>query len=254
MKEKPFVISMHHRCGSKWISGLLSGITAELGITRTPVETTRHFSKHTYLVNFPNLDEVKTELAFIANCNYNYLPIGIKGINIYRDPRDQLVSCYFSHRNSHQDEFWPQLAIHRKKLKGLNEEDGILEEMNFSHEFIQDLGSFDLGDENFEHFDLIKIGKNRNSIMLFVVKFLKSLGRFNFTTDECVILSDKVRESTFHKLSDGRRRGQKDQNHHFRNGLSGDWKNYFTENHKELFKERYNFTLLKYGFEQDANW
>ncbi|WP_025209161.1 sulfotransferase domain-containing protein [Hippea sp. KM1] len=41
---------------------------------------------------------------------------------------------------------------------------------------------------------------------------------------------------------------------HLRKGKIGDWKNYFTEKHKEIFKEIAGDTLIKLGYEKDKNW
>jgi len=256
MKEEtksPFVISMHHRCGSKWAASLLVSIFEKLKITRTPVDTTRNSSQHKHF-GFTEFNEVKTDVAFIGNCNYKYLPGGTKGINIYRDPRDQLVSCYFSHLYSHQTEGWQQLISHRDTLKTLSKEAGIQEEMYFSHDFIEDLGSFDLEDENFIHFNLMDVGTFRSSVMFFVMETLVHYGRFSFTPEESSFLSNLIKRSTFIKVSEGRKPGQTDEKHHFRNGKAGDWRNHFSRKNKEQFKEKYNYILLKYGFEDDNSW
>jgi hypothetical protein len=43
------------------------------------------------------------------------------------------------------------------------------------------------------------------------------------------IVEQCVSGSSFEKLSGGRAKGQENKNSHFRKGVSGDWKNYFTE-------------------------
>lgn len=40
----------------------------------------------------------------------------------------------------------------------------------------------------------------------------------------------------------------------FRKGIIGDWKNYFTEEHKQTFKEKYGEILICIGYENDLNW
>ena len=40
----------------------------------------------------------------------------------------------------------------------------------------------------------------------------------------------------------------------FRKGQIGDWRNHFTEEHKQLFKEVYGDTLIKLGYEKDYDW
>ncbi len=40
----------------------------------------------------------------------------------------------------------------------------------------------------------------------------------------------------------------------FRKGKIGQWKEYFTPRHKEIFKERYGKMLIELGYEVDNNW
>ena len=40
----------------------------------------------------------------------------------------------------------------------------------------------------------------------------------------------------------------------FRKGNVGDWKNYFTEEHKELFKKEIGQLLIEEGYEKDLEW
>lgn len=40
----------------------------------------------------------------------------------------------------------------------------------------------------------------------------------------------------------------------FRKGIIGDWKNYFTPEHIQLYKERYGNILIELGYETDMNW
>ncbi len=42
--------------------------------------------------------------------------------------------------------------------------------------------------------------------------------------------------------------------HSFRKGVIGDWRNHFTRQHVETFKRVANHVLLRYGYEQDADW
>ena len=57
----------------------------------------------------------------------------------------------------------------------------------------------------------------------------------------------------FSKVS-GRKRGQEDQNSHFRKGIIGDYKNYFTELHKIICKKLIGEDLILLGYEKDYNW
>lgn len=63
-----------------------------------------------------------------------------------------------------------------------------------------------------------------------------------------------VREASFEKLGEGRRRGEEDPTAFVRKGVAGDWKNVFTERNKRVFKKQAGDLLIKLGYEQDSNW
>ena len=49
-----------------------------------------------------------------------------------RDPRDVVVSGYYSHRHSHPLGSWVELAEHRRRLQAVTPEEGLLLEIDFS--------------------------------------------------------------------------------------------------------------------------
>lgn len=67
-------------------------------------------------------------------------------------------------------------------------------------------------------------------------------------------IEQAVRSASFETLSKGRERGQEDSSSFYRKGVSGDWKNYFTERDKEIYKEAAGDLLIKLGYERDQNW
>ncbi len=72
-------------------------------------------------------------------------------------------------------------------------------------------------------------------------------------TSEAAI-EQAVRGASFEKLSEGRERGQEDSSSFYRKGVSGDWKNYFTERNKEIYKEEAGEMLIRLGYEKDYSW
>jgi hypothetical protein len=52
----------------------------------------------------------------------------------------------------------------------------------------------------------------------------------------------------------GRRRGVEDPSQHLRKGIAGDWRNFFTERIRSVFKARYADLLVRTGYEMDASW
>jgi DNA gyrase/topoisomerase IV subunit B len=51
-----------------------------------------------------------------------------------------------------------------------------------------------------------------------------------------------------------RKPGEENTNSFLRKGVSGDWKNYFNEEAKDIFKRHAGDLLIKLGYEKDLNW
>jgi hypothetical protein len=62
-----------------------------------------------------------------------------------------------------------------------------------------------------------------------------------------------VDAASFEKLTKGRRRGEEAADF-VRKGIAGDWRNVFTEQDKQTFKEVAGDVLIKLGYEKDDNW
>jgi Sulfotransferase family len=68
------------------------------------------------------------------------------------------------------------------------------------------------------------------------------------------IVEHCVSSASFEKLSRGRERGQEDPSSFYRKGVSGDWKNHFTDEDKRIFKEEAGELLMQLGYERDLDW
>lgn len=67
----------------------------------------------------------------------------LRGFHVVRDPRDLIVSAYYSHLYSHSLETWPGLAEHRRRLQATDQSAGLLLEMDFSRRVLSDMGDWD---------------------------------------------------------------------------------------------------------------
>jgi hypothetical protein len=56
-----------------------------------------------------------------------------------------------------------------------------------------------------------------------------------------------VEQHSFENHSGGRSLGAEDPNHHYRKGVPGDWKTYFSPELTGRFKARYGELLIKLG-------
>lgn len=63
-----------------------------------------------------------------------------------------------------------------------------------------------------------------------------------------------VEGASFEKLSKGRARGEEDPTSFFRKGVTGDWRDAFTERDRGIFKEEAGNLLVKLGYERDGSW
>lgn len=63
-----------------------------------------------------------------------------------------------------------------------------------------------------------------------------------------------VGTNTFEQLSGGRSPGQEDRTAEWRKGISGDWRNHFTNDDKAIFKSVAGELLVELGYEKDLGW
>ena len=68
------------------------------------------------------------------------------------------------------------------------------------------------------------------------------------------LFTEVLEAHSFERLSEGRERGIEDIGSHYRKGISGDWRNYFLDDHKDYFKELYGQFLIDIGYEEDNYW
>lgn len=67
------------------------------------------------------------------------------------------------------------------------------------------------------------------------------------------VVNDCVDRNQFEYLT-GRKPGEESRSEFIRKGVAGDWRNYFNENNKKLFKNVAGRWLIELGYEKDDNW
>ncbi len=63
-----------------------------------------------------------------------------------------------------------------------------------------------------------------------------------------------VSSASFEKLSKGRKRGEEDPSSFFRKGVAGDWRTFFTEEDRRVFKKEAGDLLIRLGYEKNDGW
>jgi hypothetical protein len=158
----------------------------------------------------------------------------IRGAHVVRDPRDVVVSAYFSHLLSHPTEGLDWLVPHRQELEELSREEGLLAEVRCrSLQFEQLLawpGHAAVEELRFEEM----IGSPHTEVprLLAALDLVGSRGlRRRLSTSEAQQIAHDHR---FQLLAAGRTPGTEDPSHHYRRGTPGDWRAHLTPAHIAL--------------------
>lgn len=279
MKSEVIGYFGHHKCATTWVVHFVDYVCRLTGRKTESLDNPRQYGG--------DLEAYRRErgidFLFMRNSRWSELrevPF-VRGVHLIRDPRDILVSAYFSHRNSHPTEGWPELVEHRKQLRELSLEEGLLREMEFSAPDLEDIASWNYQDDRILELKFERLVSDPFQTMLEAFshlgvlddetpsgwKWLKTRGR-----DECSRrfrrMGVRVPQPRFRlervptewflvelhryrfaKLTGGRRPGEENVNSHFRKGVAGDWQNHFTPKVKDVFDLRYGETLQRLGYD-----
>lgn len=117
-----------HKCASKWVALLIERMCNELGWKSTIAYRVR-INEHGGLRQL--IENEKPDFLIIPEADVGQvakIPVPFKGFHITRDPRDIVVSGYFSHLKVHALVDDPALGVtmeHRKLLQKLPKKEGI---------------------------------------------------------------------------------------------------------------------------------
>lgn len=172
-----------------------------------------------------------------------------KAFFVMRDPRDLIVSNFFSYKYSHEVSS-PLIQELRDHLQNVSETDGIT--------FILE--------KYLPHFTNTLLGwkKMISNDWLDIYRFEDLFGKYQKDEFGKLItfleldlpdtaLSSLLEKYSFKNMS-GRKQGQENKKHHFRKGIAKDWKNYFSALHIRKTKELIGKSLIELGYEKNENW
>ncbi|MCU0443633.1 MAG: sulfotransferase domain-containing protein [Microscillaceae bacterium] len=275
----------HPKCASKWMSGIALGVGNAMGF--------KIYQGHYALKKIePKRDIEDAGIDFIISQNTNYEKVApltnYKGVHLFRDPRDMLVSGYFSYKYSHshlQQKTFLKLYNLISDLKDKDIDEGLLMVLDFDEYDFNFLKTWNYDDPNilnvrledltqntYENlakiFDFLGLLAKENKYSSFSYYLFYLLGLYNRVIRKLkmpyLVIKQKKLPSrylkkindqlSFEKLSGGRKTGNENIKSHYRKGQAGDWKNYFKEEHKIIFKEKYGDLLIKLGYEKDLHW
>ncbi len=262
----------HHRCATLWTAAIVKAVTRELGI-RVAQED-----------RYGKLPADLSDRDFLIHLNATQELIGLIGsrpyrsFHVIRDPRDILVSSYFSDRYSHPV-YRQEFADFRDQLNNVEFEDGLRLELDRRTAEFEALAGWDYHNPNVyeTRYEVltVKPAEEFSRLLAFLgipmyeagatpfVDQLKltinrglrrvNLGSLHLSGVPREHLDKVIAKQAFQKLA-GRSKGQEDQRSHYRKGVAGDWVNYLQGANKDLFKERWGRLLVDLGYEKDLNW
>jgi lipopolysaccharide transport system ATP-binding protein len=234
----------HWKAGSTWLARILAKCTGERFIRprKSPTHLVPHFLEDPIKPGgvYPRVYVTREEFESVD------LPRHWRRFIVIRDLRDTLVSGYFSVKLSHREN--PMLAEDRARLQELSQEAGLASML--------------------DHFMITKSAEIQDSWVRAEVPLIRyeDLLRRDVPTlqwlllERCELPLERgqvrriVQQCRFVRLSGGRARGEEDVSSHFRKGVQGDWRNYFSPELKQAFKERWGKLLIATGYETDQNW
>jgi hypothetical protein len=236
----------HHKCATQWLKAITAEVCASAGR-----ELVVHSGRRTFG------DDLASSIADPGNAVLCYLNaewseverLGpLRGFHVVRDPRDIVVSAYFSHLNSHPD--YPGLAALRDKLREAPKDEGLLIEIDSRAGQFAKMIDWDYTRSDILELKMEEVTADAGRVIPRIVSFL-GLGPNDGLDQEAI--AEIVERNRF-EVKAGRPPGTEDPHSHYRKGVAGDWVGHFTDRHVEYFKDRYNDVLLKLGYEDDPDW
>lgn len=241
---------LSHKCGTLYVRSILSELCKRNGYE---LLNFRKLMQHTgKAIGDIELEDKANTITFFPSSRYERVFGAVqgsyKGFHLVRDPRDIVVSGYFSHKYSHPvDGPWGQsfLMAHREWLLSVSESEGIMKEIEIAFA-LKTFVSWKFDDPN-----ILEL-KFEDLLNEPVIHFERIFDFIQFPFNKRA-LRQAIRKYSFEKRT-GRKPGQEDQYSHLRKGVPGDWVNYFSADHKAYFKEKWGTMVPDLGYEPDNNW
>src|SRR5215469_15098557 len=132
----------HHKCASMWVHGICEQVCLDLGLRLGCV-----FGASEFGADLPRyVRERRLDFLLYGNADFQQVERlqaeNLCAFHYVRDPRDIVVSAYFSHRNSHSTAAWPELIEYREKLRSCTEEQGLFLELESRAQQFQEMRSW----------------------------------------------------------------------------------------------------------------
>ncbi len=167
-----------------------------------------------------------------------------KAVLLYRDPRDQIVSCYFYCKRSHA---LIEESGFAQRIAAMSKEEAIDELMNtWPHNMLMWLQLWFSFERPLYACSFERMISDKAAVVGEISTFL------GYPPDETLIR--KVAEETAFDKPSASLKIESLHSDFKRKGKAGDWRNHFSPDNVERFKKIAGDILIALGYEQDYNW
>lgn len=277
-----------HKAASTWARTIVHEAAAALDLEILTIHVPGQWSAYPSLGDMVRAE--KPAILIMTNptrAEVESLP-EMRAFHLVRDPRDVVVSGYFSHLHSHPEVVggieWEALPAHRRNLQQLDHDAGLMAEIEFSAQFFDTMSDWDYDrpdilevrmedlisapqerwSEIFTHLDLHTPGRTpydgygtaafrwnlapRRMSPRVLAYPRHVLPRLPLRRLPRTYLPDALDRFSFERMSRGRKPGQEDVTSHYRRGEPGDWRNHLNEQHLKALDARTGDLVRRLGY------
>lgn len=263
----------HHKCASQWIALVIERVCNEMAL-KSFCAYQDEINKYGSLQSL--IDKEKPDFLIIPESNKDRIKeikMDFLGFHTVRDPRDIIVSCYFSHKKSHKISNYIPTIEHRNKLQQLPKKEGIDYEITISKVFIENLYNWEYNNPNiletkfekitsspqeeFEKiFNFLGFFEIKETILLSLICYYNRMLRklkinkwtIRLTNYSKSQLQKTLKDLSFQSLKKGKFIGLGNTSNHYRKGVSGDWKNHLTPEQEQTILAFFPEILQKLNY------
>ena len=283
----------HHKCATGWIDNILREICLHMGIRFKIVHQPYSFERYGTLGPLVQQERIQFLSYINTNVHYTHDLKVYKGFHVVRDPRDIVVSAYFSHLHSLKAPTWEELNMLRENLQNRTKQEGLMFELEYLQQQFREMAEWDYNQGHILEVKMEELSKDPLAEFRKILRFLDmydekdmqglsksfstmrlNMNRLNhkgrrfmpgnipmFPVPKRPVytlpghaLETITDKLSFKRLAGGRKKGEENIKSHYRKGVHGDWKNHFEAEHISYFKAHYNDLLIQLGYEKDGDW
>lgn len=237
----------HHKCATQFTRRIILRVCKVMGLRWAEFDAREDRDRVTrsgwHLNNFMLLMDYNSQMLDVNS-------VQAKGFHVIRDPRDILVSTYFSHEKTHRVNH-SEIGRDRDVLRSGDLASGLrflLDESTYFGRFIETMENWNFDSPNIHEATYEDLTGNPVAEFTRIFDFLGipiEPGQLGKILESNNFQSMKTRWASNHPETHG---------NHYRRGVAGDWVNHFDAELKDEFKRRHGNLLIKLGYERDLSW